>query len=70
MELITTHLGSRNRTVLAKATKYGISAKTYANRTQADTAAALVRASGIESSVIGTRPFYVTIDGAKATGEA
>jgi hypothetical protein len=49
------------RTVLAKATKYGTSAVTYANRTQAEKKVAEIRAAGIAcySTRYRGRPIYV-----------
>lgn len=50
--------------VLAKTTKYGLFAKSYANRTQANNAADRLAARGIKSHAAQFmgRPFYVVID--------
>lgn len=54
--------------VLAKATQYGLSAKTFANRTQAERAAQYLRANGIIAYAFKglSRPFYVVIPEIKA----
>lgn len=50
------------RQVVAKMTKYGLSAVTYANRTQAERKAAELRKmNGWQAEVIGRRPFYVAV---------
>lgn len=50
------------RTVLAKKSKYGVDATTYANQTQADKSAAKVKAAGVDCWVMQSgRCFYVVI---------
>jgi hypothetical protein len=66
--MITTRLNS-GREVLAKETKYGISAITYANRTQAERRAAEIRSGGTDCHVAGFRPFYVAFDAKKEGGQ-
>jgi hypothetical protein len=52
---------------LAKQSKHGLSAKTFANRTQAERAMAELQRVGIVCHIHHTgRPFYVGIDGAAA----
>jgi hypothetical protein len=50
-------------TVMAKETKYGLTAYTFANRTQAERAAEKVRTGGQPCRVWkGARPFYVVME--------
>lgn len=63
-------VNSRGQSVLAKRTKYGISAYTFANRTQATAAAAKVTTgpSGFRGDVSARWPFSVMVS-AKVLGE-
>lgn len=55
-------VGIHGHQVVAKTTRFGTHAKTYANRTQADRAAANLRRDGVDCWVAQfTRPFYVII---------
>jgi hypothetical protein len=56
---------SNGLTVLAKDTKYGLTAYTFANRTQAERAAEKVRQAGqMCMGWKGARPFFVVVKGA------
>lgn len=54
-------------TVLAKNTKYGLSAYTYSNRTQAEIKQVLLLASGIQSHIrqFSGGPFFIVINASK-----
>lgn len=53
------------KTVLAKNYKGDAVAVTYANRTQANHRAELLKADGFNAIVIGRRPFYIRVDDAE-----
>lgn len=60
--MVTTVKLNSGVVVLGKTTEYGLSAVTYANRTQANKAAAKLVASGVKAEVIHRgRPFYVMV---------
>lgn len=63
-EIQTVKLSSNGRTVLAKKTKYGLTAVQYANRTQAYARQDKLRAAGVACAVIQGlgRPLYIRID--------
>ncbi len=63
-EVQTVKLASNGKTVLAKKTKYGLSAVQYSNRTQAYARQDKLRAAGVACAVIHGfgRPFYVAIN--------
>jgi hypothetical protein len=64
-DITTVKLDGYNANVLAKQTHYGLTAVTYANRTQAYTKADELKALGIECAVIGRHPWYIRIEGSK-----
>ena len=63
MTILTTTIRGSIK-VLAKTTKYGVTAFTFANRTQAANRSAEVNAAGVLAEVVQFgRPFYVRVNG-------
>jgi len=63
MEILTEKLRNGSK-ALARQTKYGLSAYTYSNRTQAEIRQVLLLASGIDSHIrqFNGGPFFIIIN--------